>query len=128
MYRIMRNAWIDTARARSRATQTFVAEEAGLTVCVVRYHSSQPWPFPQSLMLGFVARAESAGDLVLDPDEIEEAHWFSREQLLDGVWGHDVYIDERTVDVHVGRLRKALMSNGGDNPVRTVRGTGYSLG
>ena len=53
---------------------------------------------------------------------------FSREQLLDAVWGSDVYVEARTVDVHVGRLRKALMSNGGDNPVRTVRGTGYSLG
>ncbi|MEM9938854.1 MAG: phosphate regulon transcriptional regulator PhoB [Pseudomonadota bacterium] len=52
---------------------------------------------------------------------------FSREQLLDGVWGSDVYVEARTVDVHVGRLRKALMSNGGDNPIRTVRSAGYSL-
>ncbi|GLK64013.1 phosphate regulon transcriptional regulator PhoB [Paracoccus kondratievae] len=53
---------------------------------------------------------------------------WSREQLLDRVWGRDIYVDTRTIDVHVGRLRKALMANGGDNPVRTVRGTGYSLG
>jgi two-component system phosphate regulon response regulator PhoB len=46
---------------------------------------------------------------------------FSREQLLDGVWGSDVYVEARTVDVHIGRLRKALMSEGGDNPIRTVR-------
>ncbi len=52
---------------------------------------------------------------------------FSREQLLDGVWGSDVYVEARTVDVHVGRLRKALMSQGGDNPIRTVRSAGYSL-
>jgi two-component system phosphate regulon response regulator PhoB len=52
---------------------------------------------------------------------------FSREQLLDGVWGSDVYVEARTVDVHVGRLRKALMSNGGDDPIRTVRSAGYSL-
>jgi two-component system phosphate regulon response regulator PhoB len=52
---------------------------------------------------------------------------FSREQLLDGVWGSEVYIDERTVDVHVGRLRKALNRGQGDDPIRTVRGTGYSL-
>jgi two-component system phosphate regulon response regulator PhoB len=52
---------------------------------------------------------------------------FSREQLLDGVWGSDVYVEARTVDVHVGRLRKALMSEGGDNPIRTVRSAGYSL-
>jgi two-component system phosphate regulon response regulator PhoB len=51
---------------------------------------------------------------------------FSREQLLDRVWGRDVYIDERTVDVHVGRLRKALGESDPD-PIRTVRGAGYSL-
>ncbi len=52
---------------------------------------------------------------------------FSREQLLDGVWGSDVYVEARTVDVHIGRLRKALMGQGGDNPIRTVRSAGYSL-
>jgi two-component system, OmpR family, phosphate regulon response regulator PhoB len=50
---------------------------------------------------------------------------FSREQLLDRVWGRDIYVDSRTVDVHVGRLRKAL---GGVDVLRTVRGAGYSLG
>ena len=53
---------------------------------------------------------------------------FSREQLLDLVWGRDIYVDTRTVDVHVGRLRKSLMQFGGGDPVRTVRGAGYSLG
>ena len=53
---------------------------------------------------------------------------FSREQLLDLVWGRDIYVDTRTVDVHVGRLRKSLMLHGGDDPVRTVRGAGYALG
>jgi two-component system, OmpR family, phosphate regulon response regulator PhoB len=52
---------------------------------------------------------------------------FSREQLLDGVWGRDVYIDERTVDVHVGRLRKALSRGSETDPIRTVRGAGYSF-
>ncbi len=52
---------------------------------------------------------------------------FSREQLLDGVWGQDVYIDERTVDVHVGRLRKALNRPRQPDPIRTVRGSGYSF-
>ncbi|MBL4646163.1 MAG: phosphate regulon transcriptional regulatory protein PhoB [Hyphomicrobiales bacterium] len=52
---------------------------------------------------------------------------FSREQLLDGVWGHDVYVDERTVDVHVGRLRKAINKGRAKDPIRTVRGSGYSL-
>jgi len=53
---------------------------------------------------------------------------FSREQLLDLVWGRDIYVDTRTVDVHVGRLRKSLMQFGGVDPVRTVRGAGYALG
>lgn len=53
---------------------------------------------------------------------------FSREQLLDLVWGRDIYVDTRTVDVHVGRLRKSLMHFGGSDPVRTVRGAGYALG
>jgi two-component system phosphate regulon response regulator PhoB len=52
---------------------------------------------------------------------------FTREQLLDGVWGSEVYIDERTVDVHVGRLRKALNRGNDSDPIRTVRGSGYSI-
>jgi len=52
---------------------------------------------------------------------------FSREQLLDGVWGSDIYIDERTVDVHVGRLRKAINRGHAADPIRTVRGSGYAL-
>ncbi|MEO1291568.1 MAG: phosphate regulon transcriptional regulator PhoB [Pseudomonadota bacterium] len=52
---------------------------------------------------------------------------FSREQLLDLVWGRDVYVEARTVDVHVGRLRKALNEVGDRDPIRTVRAAGYSL-
>ncbi len=53
---------------------------------------------------------------------------WSREQLLDRVWGRDIYVDSRTVDVHIGRLRKSLMQHGGEDPLRTVRGAGYALG
>ena len=52
---------------------------------------------------------------------------FSREQLLDAVWGSDVYVEARTVDVHVGRLRKALMRGTDVDPIRTVRSAGYSI-
>ena len=52
---------------------------------------------------------------------------FSREQLLDGVWGREVYVDERTVDVHVGRLRKAINRGRAKDPIRTVRGAGYAI-
>ena len=53
---------------------------------------------------------------------------FSREQLLDAVWGSDVYVEARTVDVHIGRLRKALSMEGDDiDPIRTVRSAGYAI-
>jgi two-component system phosphate regulon response regulator PhoB len=52
---------------------------------------------------------------------------FSREQLLNGVWGHGVYVDERTIDVHVGRLRKAINRGRARDPIRTVRGAGYAF-
>jgi two-component system phosphate regulon response regulator PhoB len=52
---------------------------------------------------------------------------FSREQLLDAVWGSDVYVETRTVDVHIGRLRKALNLGPEIDPIRTVRSAGYAL-
>jgi two-component system, OmpR family, phosphate regulon response regulator PhoB len=52
---------------------------------------------------------------------------FSRAQLLDGVWGNDVYVDDRTVDVHIGRLRKVINRGREKDVIRTVRGAGYSL-
>jgi two-component system phosphate regulon response regulator PhoB len=60
--------------------------------------------------------------MMLNPGKV-----FSRSEILDGVWGRDVYIDERTVDVHVGRLRKALACHRLPDPFRTVRGSGYSF-
>ena len=53
---------------------------------------------------------------------------WSRDALLDRVWGRDIYVDTRTVDVHIGRLRRALCKNGEEDLVRTVRGAGYALG
>ena len=52
---------------------------------------------------------------------------FTREQLLNAVWGHGIFVEHRTVDVHIRRLRKALTSNGGNDLIRTVRSAGYSL-
>lgn len=60
--------------------------------------------------------------LMLNPGRV-----FSREQLLNAVWGSDVFVEARTVDVHIGRLRKALNRNGRPNPIRTVRSAGYAL-
>ncbi|MCY4303800.1 MAG: phosphate regulon transcriptional regulator PhoB [Aestuariivita sp.] len=53
---------------------------------------------------------------------------WTREQLLDHVWGRDIFVDSRTVDVHIGRLRKALCQHSDNDPLRTIRGIGYALG
>jgi two-component system phosphate regulon response regulator PhoB len=77
-----------------------------------------------------------AQDLKLGPTEYrllvtlleKPGRVYSRDQLLDHVWGRDIYVDTRTVDVHIARLRKALTKHGGQDPIRTVRGAGYALG
>ncbi|MGI9503950.1 MAG: NAD(+) diphosphatase [Geminicoccaceae bacterium] len=61
-----------------------IHEEAGITVTDISYRSSQPWPFPASLMLGFQARALD-DHLMIDREELEDARWFTREELLDPV-------------------------------------------
>lgn len=81
-----------------------------------------------------VMRAES--EIKLGPTEYrllvtlmeKPGRVYSRDQLLDTVWGRDIYVDTRTVDVHIARLRKALAGAGGSDPIRTVRGSGYALG
>ena len=81
-------------------------------------------------------RVQRAGrDIHLGPTEYKLLDYliqypkrvFSREQLLDAVWGNDVYVEARTVDVHIGRLRKALNEDQEFDPIRTVRSAGYSL-
>jgi two-component system, OmpR family, phosphate regulon response regulator PhoB len=75
-------------------------------------------------------------DVKLGPTEFKLLEYFmrspgrvlSRSQLLDGVWGRDVYVDERTVDVHIGRLRKCMVRGRERDPIRTVRGAGYVFG
>ena len=76
--------FVEPGESAEAAVAREVAEEVGLRVSDIRYVSSQPWPFPQSLMLGFVARADGDDTLRLDPDEIEEARWFTREELRAG--------------------------------------------
>ena len=79
-------------------------------------------------------RVSAKGEPIkLGPTEYRLLHFFishpervyTREQVLDRVWGQNVYVEERTVDVHIRRLRKALEPHGYDNMIQTVRGTGY---
>lgn len=80
--------------------------------------------------------SRASGEVKLGPTEYrllmtlleKPGRVYSRDQLLDHVWGRDIYVDTRTVDVHIARLRKALTKGGEDDLIRTVRGTGYALG
>ena len=76
--------FVEPGESAEGAVAREVAEEVGLQVTDIRYVGSQPWPFPQSLMLGYTARAEGDLTLRLDPTEIEEARWFTRDELRSG--------------------------------------------
>jgi NAD+ diphosphatase len=75
--------FVEPGESLEDAVRREVYEETNIRVDAVRYHSSQPWPFPSSLMLGFVAEA-SGGEIRLNDGELEDARWFTREQLLSG--------------------------------------------
>jgi NAD+ diphosphatase len=84
--------FVEPGESAEQAVAREVGEEAGITVAQVRYAGSQPWPMPQSLMLGF--RASAAGDLELrvDDDEIAEAHWFSRDELRSALASREILL------------------------------------
>jgi NAD+ diphosphatase len=75
--------FVEPGESLEDAVRREVLEETGISTSNIHYHSSQPWPFPSSLMLGFTARA-SVAPPVLHDGELEDARWFSREQLQSG--------------------------------------------
>jgi NAD+ diphosphatase len=84
--------FVEPGESAEQAVAREVGEETGITVARVRYAGSQPWPMPQSLMLGF--RASASGDLELrvDDDEIAEAHWFSRDELRSALASREILL------------------------------------
>ena len=74
--------FVEPGESAEQAVIREVAEETGITVINVRYLGSQPWPMPRSLMLGFRADAPAGQDIAVDHEELAEAQWFSREDLL----------------------------------------------
>jgi two-component system phosphate regulon response regulator PhoB len=138
----------ETERIRGLATgaDDYVVKPFSLPELLARVHAllrrAKPEQAMKVLKSGDIEldrekkRVQRAGrDLHLGPTEfrlleflmLSPGRVFSREQLLDGVWGREAYIDERTVDVHVGRLRKTLSRGRETDPIRTVRGSGYSF-
>jgi NAD+ diphosphatase len=78
--------FVEAGESAEQAVAREVAEEAGITVTAVTYMGSQPWPMPQSLMLGFRATATRT-EITVDTNEIAEAHWYSRADLRDAIDG-----------------------------------------
>lgn len=136
----------DRVRGLDAGADDYIAKPFGLRELAARLRAvmrrAQPETAEETLRFAEVAmdlaayRVSRAGRPVhLGPTEFrllrhlmrQPGRVYSREQLLDAVWGRDVYVEARTVDVHIRRLRKALNAEGGADLVRTVRSAGYAL-
>lgn len=136
----------DRVRGLDSGADDYIAKPFSLRELTARLRAvirrAQPTAAAETLQFGGVAldlaahRVSRGGKPIhLGPTEFRLLRYFmqhpgrvfSREQLLDAVWGHDVYVEPRTVDVHIRRLRKALNGEGEADLVRTVRTAGYAL-
>ena len=137
----------DRIRGLSTGADDYVVKPFSLPELMARVKAllrrASPSRIAEVLLVGDISLDRAAHrvlrgkrELRLGPTEFRLLEYFmqspgrvlSRGQLLDGVWGRDAYVDERTVDVHIGRLRKALIRGREDDPIRTVRGSGYVFG
>ena len=142
-----RSEEVDTVRGLETGADDYVVKPYSLRELMARVRTqlrrSRPGASGETLIYQDISldperhRVTRAGqELKLGPTEYrllvtlleKPGRVFSRDQLLDLVWGRDIYVDTRTVDVHIARLRKALTQVVNDDPIRTVRGAGYSLG
>ena len=82
--------FVDPGESAEQAVIREVAEETQIKVTNVRYVGSQPWPMPRSLMLGFRADAPAGQDIVVDREEIAEAYWFSRDELVAAIKAREI--------------------------------------
>ncbi len=87
--------FVEPGESLEQAVRREVKEEAGITVSDVRYDSSQPWPFPSSLMIGFTAEALD-GEILIGDDELEDARWFTRAEIDAAVKAGDLRLSPRT--------------------------------
>ena len=136
----------DKVRGLDTGADDYVVKPYSVTELMARVHSQLRRVRPSSVGLtlthgDIVLNAEthrvsrSGKSITLGPTEFKllstliekPGRVWSRDQLLDRVWGRDIYVDTRTVDVHVARLRKALGGSKENDPIRTVRGAGYAL-
>ncbi|WP_239164165.1 NAD(+) diphosphatase [Actinoplanes palleronii] len=83
--------YVEPGESAEAAVLREVREEVGVGLTAMRYEGSQSWPYPGSLMLGFLATADPEQPLRLDPEEIDEAHWFSRDDIAKMIAGDYVH-------------------------------------